>query len=289
MPELPEVETVRGGLEKLIVGKQVLSVECLCEKSLPVSSADVRQIIVGATIMAVRRRAKMLIIDLTGDYSLLVHLKMTGQMVYRGEEDWGGGHPNDSFLNNLPDRSTRVVFHLSDGNTLFFNDQRKFGWIKLYRTDEIDSLPVMQKLGPEPLIGDPWPEFLHRVRRHPRLSIKAAILDQSTIAGVGNIYADESLWLAGIHPATKVDQLSDEDLRWLLDGIQKSMSDSLAAGGSTARNYVKADGTRGDYLDKFAAVYKRQDQPCKRCGRDIIKTRVAGRGTHYCPHCQPMR
>lgn len=289
MPELPEVETVRGGLEKLIVGKQVLSVECLCEKSLPVSLADVRQIIVGATIMAVRRRAKMLIIDLTGGYSLLVHLKMTGQMVYRGEEDWGGGHPNDSFLNNLPDRSTRVVFHLSDGNTLFFNDQRKFGWIKLYRTDEIDSLPVMQKLGPEPLIGDPWPEFLRRVRRHPRLSIKVAILDQSTIAGVGNIYADESLWLAGIHPATKVDQLSDEDLRRLLDGIQKSMSDSLAAGGSTARNYVKADGTRGDYLDKFATVYKRQDQPCKRCGHDIIKTRVAGRGTHYCPHCQPMR
>ena len=241
MPELPEVETVRGGLEKLIVGKQVLSVECLCEKSLPVSLADVRQIIVGATIMAVRRRAKMLIIDLTGDYSLLVHLKMTGQMVYRGEEDWGGGHPNDSFLNNLPDRSTRVVFHLSDGNTLFFNDQRKFGWIKLYRTDEIDS------------------------------------------------FADESLWLAGIHPATKVDQLSEEDLRRLLDGIQKSMSDSLAAGGSTARNYVKADGTRGDYLDKFAAVYKRQDQPCKRCGHDIIKTRAAGRGTHYCPHCQPMR
>lgn len=289
MPELPEVETVRGGLEKLIVGKQVLSVECLCEKSLPVSLADVRQIIVGATIMAVRRRAKMLIIDLTGGYSLLVHLKMTGQMVYRGEEDWGGGHPNDSFLNNLPDRSTRVVFHLSDGNTLFFNDQRKFGWIKLYRTDEIDSLPVVQKLGPEPLIGDPWPEFLRRVRRHPRLSIKVAILDQSTIAGVGNIYADESLWLAGIHPATKVDQLSDEDLRRLLDGIQKSMSDSLAAGGSTARNYVKADGTRGDYLDKFATVYKRQDQPCKRCGHDIIKTRVAGRGTHYCPHCQPMR
>ena len=239
--------------------------------------------------MAVRRRAKMLIIDLTGGYSLLVHLKMTGQMVYRGEEDWGGGHPNDSFLNNLPDRSTRVVFHLSDGNTLFFNDQRKFGWIKLYRTDEIDSLPVMQKLGPEPLIGDPWSEFLRRVRRHPRLSIKAAILDQSTIAGVGNIYADESLWLAGIHPATKVDQLSDEDLRRLLAGIQKSMSDSLAAGGSTARNYVKADGTKGDYLDKFAAVYKRQDQPCKRCGHDIIKTRVAGRGTHYCPHCQPMR
>ena len=97
------------------------------------------------------------------------------------------------------------------------------------------------------------------------------------------------MWLAGIHPSTKVEQLSDEDLKRLLDGIKKSMSDSLAAGGSTARNYVKADGTRGDYLDKFAAVYKREDQPCKRCGRDIVKTRVAGRGTHYCPHCQSAR
>lgn len=286
MPELPEVETVRGGLEKLIVGKKILSVKCLCEKSLPVSPAEVKQIITGATVTAVRRRAKMLIVDLTGGYSLLVHLKMTGQMVYRGEANWGGGHPNDSFLNNLPDRSTRVIFHLSGDNTLFFNDQRKFGWIKLYRTDEIETLPVMQKLGPEPLLGDPWPEFLRRVRRHPRLSIKAAILDQATIAGVGNIYADESLWLAQIHPATKVEQLSDDDLRRLLDGIKRSMSDSLAAGGSTARNYVKADGTRGDYLDKFAAVYKRDGQPCKRCGRDIVKTRVAGRGTHYCPHCQ---
>ena len=286
MPELPEVETVRGGLEKLIVGKKILSVKCLCEKSLPVSPAEVKQIITGATVTAVRRRAKMLTVDLTGGYSLLVHLKMTGQMVYRGEANWGGGHPNDSFLNNLPDRSTRVIFHLSGDNTLFFNDQRKFGWIKLYRTDEIETLPVMQKLGPEPLLGDPWPEFLRRVRRHPRLSIKAAILDQATIAGVGNIYADESLWLARIHPATKVERLSDDDLRRLLDGIKKSMSDSLAAGGSTARNYVKADGTRGDYLDKFAAVYKRDGQPCKRCGHDIVKTRVAGRGTHYCPHCQ---
>ena len=116
MPELPEVETVRGGLEKLIVGKKILSVECLCEKSLPVSPAEVRQISIGATVTAVRRRAKMLIIDLTGSYSLLVHLKMTGQMVYRGEANWGGGHPNDSFLNNLPDRSTRVIFHLSGDN-----------------------------------------------------------------------------------------------------------------------------------------------------------------------------
>ena len=289
MPELPEVETVRRGLDKLIVGKQIMVVDCLCEKSLPIATADVNKIIVGATILAVRRRAKMLMIDLSGGYTLLIHLKMTGQMVYRGEANWGAGHPNDSFLGNLPDRSTRVIIRLSGDNTLFFNDQRKFGWIKLYLTTEIDDLPTMRKLGPEPLIGDPWPEFIRRVRRHQRLSIKATILDQTTIAGVGNIYADESLWLAKIHPATKVEQLSDDDLKRLLDGIKKSMKDSLAAGGSTARNYVKADGTRGDYLDKFAAVYNRADQPCLRCGHDIVKIRVAGRGTHYCPNCQMLQ
>ena len=289
MPELPEVETVRRGLDKLIVGKQIMAVDCLCEKSLPIATTDINKIIVGATILAVRRRAKMLLIDLSGDYTLLVHLKMTGQMVYRGEANWGAGHPNDSFLGNLPDRSTRVIIRLSGDNTLFFNDQRKFGWIKLYPATEIDDLPTMRKLGPEPLIGDPWPEFIRRVRRHPRLSIKATILDQTTIAGVGNIYADESLWLAKIHPMTKVEQLSDDDLKRLLDGIKKSMTDSLAAGGSTARNYVKADGTRGDYLDKFAAVYNRADQPCLRCGHDIVKIRVAGRGTHYCPNCQMLQ
>lgn len=288
MPELPEVETVRCGLSRLIVGKQIMSVECLCEKSLPVATSDVRAFINQATIKQVRRRAKMLIIDLDNDYSLLIHLKMTGQMVYRGDENWGGGHPNDSFLNSLPDRSTRVVLNLSGDNKLFFNDQRKFGWIKLYPTSQIDELPTIVKLGPEPLVGDPWPEFLKRIRRHQSMSIKPAILDQTTIAGVGNIYADESLWLAKIHPQTKVASLTDNDLKRLLDGIIQSMTESLSAGGSTARNYVKADGSRGDYLEKFAAVYKRNDQPCKRCGRDIVKIKVAGRGSHYCPYCQQL-
>lgn len=288
MPELPEVETVRRGLNRLIVGKQIMSVECLCEKSLPVATSDIRAFIDRAVIKQVRRRAKMLIVDLDNDYSLLIHLKMTGQMVYRGDENWGGGHPNDSFLNSLPDRSTRVVLNLSGDNKLFFNDQRKFGWIKLYPTSQVDELPTIVKLGPEPLVGDPWPEFLKRIRRHQSMSIKPAILDQTTIAGVGNIYADESLWLAKIHPQTKVASLTDDDLKRLLDGIIQSMTESLSAGGSTARNYVKADGSRGDYLEKFAAVYKRNDQPCKRCGRDIVKIKVAGRGSHYCPYCQQL-
>lgn len=288
MPELPEVETVRRGLKHLIVGKQVVDVTVLNEKSLEASEADRRNLIIGSLVVDVRRRAKMLLVDLDNGNTLVVHLKMTGQMVYRGEENWGAGHPNDSFLGNLPDRSTRVIFEFADGR-LFFNDQRKFGWIKLMPTVELTDWSSITKLGPEPLEGNPLGEFIINMRRRSRSVAKAAILDQTVIAGVGNIYADESLWIAKIHPETRVYDLTDGDLTDLMNAIQKSMTESLDAGGSTAKNYVQADGSRGDYLEKFAAVYNRTGEPCKRCGHPIEKIRVAGRGTHYCPICQVIK
>jgi len=288
VPELPEVETVRRGLAGLILRRQITKVTGLCDKSLQIAPADVSRLVTGATVTDVRRRAKMLMVDLTGGYTLLIHLKMTGQLVYRGDQAWAAGHPNDSMIGELPDKSTRVIFELSGGGKLFFNDQRKFGWIKLYPTSEVMQLAGIVKLGPEPLSGDPWREFLSRLRRHQKSRIKTAILDQTVLAGVGNIYADESLWLARISPMTRVEQLSDDDLRCLLDSIIEIMNQSLRAGGSTARNYVKADGSRGDYLDKFARVYRREGQPCARCGHEIRKIKLAGRGTHYCPACQPL-
>lgn len=288
MPELPEVETVRRGLAGLILHRQITKVTGLCDKSLQIAPADVSRLVTGATIAGVRRRAKMLMVDLTGGYTLLIHLKMTGQLVYRGDQAWAAGHPNDSMIGELPDKSTRTIFELSGGGKLFFNDQRKFGWIKLYPTSEVAQLASIVKLGPEPLSGDPWREFLSRLRRHQKSRIKTAILDQTVLAGVGNIYADESLWLARINPMTRVEQLSDDDLHRLLDSIIEIMNQSLRAGGSTARNYVKADGSRGDYLDKFARVYHREGQTCARCGHEIRKVKLAGRGTHYCPACQPL-
>lgn len=288
MPELPEVETVRRGLAGLILHRQIAKVTGLCDKSLQIAPADVSRLVAGATVAGVRRRAKMLMIDLTGGYTLLIHLKMTGQLVYRGDQAWAAGHPNDSMIGELPDKSTRTIFELSGGGKLFFNDQRKFGWIKLYPTSEVMRLASIVKLGPEPLSGDPWREFLSRLRRHQKSRIKTAILDQTVLAGVGNIYADESLWLARINPMTRVEQLSDDDLHRLLDSIIEIMNQSLRAGGSTARNYVKADGSRGDYLDKFAQVYHREGQPCAHCGHEIRKIKLAGRGTHYCPACQPL-
>ena len=288
MPELPEVETVRRGLEKLIVGRQIMNVNVLNEKTFHASIHEIKSFVVNAKIIATRRRAKVLIIDLSTDYSLVIHLKMTGQIVFRGDENWGGGHPTESYIKELPDKSTRVEFDLSGNAKLFFNDQRKFGWIKLVPTAEIDDMDFIKKLGPEPLTGQPEKEFLKRVKRHANTTIKAAILNQEVIAGIGNIYADEALWGAKVHPACKVKDLSDAQLRKVLSEAIKAMNKSLAAGGSTMTNYVQADGSRGNYLDKFANVFRRDGQPCPRCGTAIEKIRVAGRGTHFCPHCQKL-
>ncbi|MEO5948916.1 MAG: bifunctional DNA-formamidopyrimidine glycosylase/DNA-(apurinic or apyrimidinic site) lyase [Candidatus Saccharimonas sp.] len=291
MPELPEVETVRRGLFRLVVGKQIVSVLCIdSPKSFPNDPVMVEQFMIGASITDVRRRAKVLLIDLSTDYTLVIHLKMTGQLVYRGEERFGAGHPNDSLIGVLPDRSTRVEITFSSGEKLFFNDQRKFGWIKLFPTLEVPNIDFMQRVGPEPL-EDSFTntEFIPRVRRRNNTTIKAAILDQTVLAGVGNIYADESLWGAKIHPATRVRDVTDEQLTLLLKEIKYVMNLSIEKGGSTDRNYVNAEGKRGSYID-FARVFRQEGQPCPRHPDVLIeKIRVAGRGTHVCLVCQVVQ
>ena len=312
MPELPEVETVRRGLANLLPGRTVLRTTTIdSPKSFPNAPNDVEQFLYKATIVGVRRRAKVLIIDLSSEYSLVVHLKMTGQLVFRGEvkvknleygirnlevkisdpseplTSFAGGHPNDSLVGKLPDRSTRVQIDFTDGSHLFFNDQRKFGWIKLVPTTMVEQMPFFQKVGPEPL--DPKTkseEFIQRVRRRSGSMIKPVILDQAVVAGVGNIYADECLWAAHIHPETRSGKLSDEQLNTLFIELVKILQLSIDQGGSTDRNYVDAEGRKGNYL-KFANVFRREGQACHRHpDQEILKNRVAGRGTHICPVCQ---
>lgn len=288
MPELPEVETVRAGLERLIVSKVIKSVSSDNPKSFPNSPADVSNFLVGASVTAVKRRAKVLILDLSSDYSLVVHLKMTGQMVYRGEQTFGAGHPNDSLINQLPDRSTRVAIVFSDESKLFFNDQRKFGWMRLLPTIEVPNIDFMKKVGPEPLTGEFTPKvFIERIRKRSGTTVKAAILDQTVLAGVGNIYADEALWGAKIHPAIRVKDISDAKLKLLWQEIRYVLDLSIQKGGSTDKNYVDAEGKRGSYL-QFARVFRREGQPCPSCGSVIEKSKVAGRGTHTCPKCQKL-
>lgn len=290
MPELPEVETVKRGLSRLIAGKVVGDVVHDTPKSFPNAESDIRQFLIGASILAVRRRAKVLLIDLSSEYTLVIHLKMTGQLVYVGTADrFGAGHPNDSLIGQLPDKSTRVTFTFGDGTHLYFNDQRKFGWVKLFPTIEVPNIDFMQKVGPEPLeAGFRAPDFIQRMRKRSRTTVKAALLDQTVIAGVGNIYADESLWGAKIHPATRVAAISDTKLALLLQELRYVLELSIEKGGSTDRNYVNAEGKRGSYID-FARVFRKEGSPCPRCGTAISKTRIAGRGTHLCPRCQKVR
>lgn len=315
MPELPEVETVRRGLNKLIIGRKIKTVSFDTAKSFPNSHGEVKSFVVGASITDVRRRAKVLMIDLSSNYTFVIHLKMTGQLVFinknsvdgkrkivnsskpntnyhlpntADEVRFSGGHPNDSLIGGLPDKSTRVTVEFSDGSRLYFNDQRKFGWMKLIPTIEVENIDFMKRVGPEPLEDDFTPQqFAERFKKRPKTSVKAALLDQSIIAGVGNIYADESLWGAKIHPSTRVGDLPYSKLKALYTEVRFVMNLAIEKGGSTNKNYVNAEGKKGSYMD-FARVFRREGQSCSRCNAEIIKIRVAGRGTHLCPKCQVL-
>lgn len=319
MPELPEVETVRRGLNNLSKGLVISEINVLEKKSCKFSVAknsNAAKYVLGSHLVNFRRFGKLLVIDLSSDYSLLIHLRMTGQLVFYCDKTnaadfrWGGGHPSDSFINELPDTSTRVIFKLDNPDhigprpgTLFFNDQRKFGFIDLVQTKDVENCEFVHGLGPEPVdakgilaTGDPiTPEnasehiaqFIERIRHHPRLTIKGAILDQHIVAGVGNIYADESLFASRVHPAQLVKELSDEYLSLIFRNAAEVMQLSIKHGGSTMQNYVDASGKKGAYLD-FAQVFRREGKPCYVCGTLIEKIRVSTRGTHFCPTCQVL-
>lgn len=339
MPELPEVETVKNGLKILLVNKKILSVDFDWLKSFPNPDNDVNKFLIGSKIIDVRRRAKVLMIDLDTEYSLVIHLKMTGQLVYRGKENFGAGHPNDSLIGELPDKSTRVILRLNienrangsetdtrkqreesksyawyderasqeadkvddqkrwtsfglapkalrHGPSLYFNDQRKFGWMRLLPTIQISELDFFKKVGPEPLDSKYTANILFKdMQRRKNSNVKAVLLDQTIVAGVGNIYADESLWGAKIHPSTLVKDINKKRIDVLFKELQFVLNLAIEKGGSTDKNYVNAEGKRGSYMD-FARVFRREKLPCPRCGTTIEKIRVATRGTHICKTCQ---
>ena len=293
MPELPEVETIKRGLVELIIGKKIKTIAVLdSPKSLRASKNDLDAFVINHKIFNINRRGKALIIALDSDYVFLVHLRMTGQLVYREKDfNFGAGHPNDSLIGNLPDKTTRIIVEFTDDSKLFFNDQRKFGYFKLMPKDEVENDSFIKKLGPEPLGVNKsiTEQFIKRIRKRNNSAVKAAILDQSVIAGIGNIYADEALFLAKVHPASKVKDLTDDELALILESAIKVMKLSIKLGGSTDKNYIDAKGNRGTYLN-FANVFRREGKPCKNHPDVLIeKIRIAGRGTHICPAEQVIR
>jgi formamidopyrimidine-DNA glycosylase len=287
MPELPEVEIVKRGLQSKIVGKKIRDVEII---NVKLFQGD-KGLVEGSSIESIERRAKMIIVNSTGDYLLLIHLKMTGQLIYdtcRGDKTDRvfGGHPSADWVADLPNKFTHVIFNFTDGGVLYFNDLRQFGYIKLIKKDDLGIVKAIKELGPEPYDERLTPEYLMSVfAKRPRVKIKQLLLDQTVIAGVGNIYADESLFCAGISPLRVAKDITRVEIVKLIDCIIKVIDFALENGGSSENTFVHVDGGKGS-MQNFFKVYRQTGLKCPNgCGR-ITRIVVGGRGTHYCPICQ---
>lgn len=274
MPELPEVEIIKLGLQKKIIGLKIQKIEVLSPKSFIGNPKEAE----GQIVLRIWRRAKILGIDLD-KITLLFHMKMSGQLIYEDEKRFIGGHPTEDMLGKMPNSHTRIIFTFSDNSHLYFNDQRKFGWIKI-------SDGPLKNLGPEPLEKEfTWQILKQNLLKHKKMPVKVAIMDQAAIAGVGNIYSNEACFDAKIDPRTKVADLSDEQFKKLHAGIIKVLRIGIEHGGSTRAHFVDPDGRRGYFLD-YAFVYGLDKHSCKVCGTEIKKIQLGGRGTYFCQVCQ---
>lgn len=273
MPELPEVETIRAGLASHVSGRDITSVSLLWPGCVArPSPEDFGRHLTGRRIEAVERRGKFLVFRLDGGSALSVHLRMTGRLLLVASDTPPAGH-------------ARAILSLDGGNVLQFEDQRKFGRLYLTRTaGELDA--VLGALGPEPLEGAFSPEALRELLRGRRATLKPLLLNQAFLAGLGNIYVDEALFRARLHPLRRTDTLSGGEIDRLHEGIIGALRQGIANRGTTLSDYRDAWGTAGLNRERLL-VFRRQGQPCAVCGVPIQKARVAQRGTHYCPHCQP--
>ncbi|MCX6740157.1 MAG: bifunctional DNA-formamidopyrimidine glycosylase/DNA-(apurinic or apyrimidinic site) lyase [Candidatus Parcubacteria bacterium] len=287
MPELPEVETIKRGLEKSVVGKTISDFDCDWKKMINKPLTEYRKVIKGLKIEGMRRRAKMLIIDLQKDWHLLVHLKMTGQLVYASKiKCVVGGHRIAEGYQCLPNKFTHATITFSDNSRLFFNDIRKFGWMRLYTGLEVQKELENMKLGPEPLASEFTLEYLHTVmKKRPNNKIKQFLMDSKVVVGVGNIYSDEVCFYAKVKPMRKVKSLKENEIKLIYKAIRTILEASIKAQGTTFSDFRNADGEAGGYSAKLKA-YGRYGEPCKVCKSEIKRWKMGGRSSSYCPKCQ---
>jgi formamidopyrimidine-DNA glycosylase len=272
MPELPEVEQVRRSLEPYLVEKTIEGVEIFLPKMVQYPSVETfAGLLTGQVVSSVERRGKYLRINLASGDFLLVHLRMTGAFLARKKSDAKPPY-------------TRWGLHLSGEYNLWMTDIRTFGTVSLYHPDEPVNNGYAQ-LGPEPLDAALTGGYLREKARGKKSHIKSFILDQSVVAGLGNIYADETLFEAGLRPTKRVDRLTRKEWDTLAAAMRKIIRSALRHHGTTFRNYQDANGQMGDNF-RFLNVYHRKGEPCKRCGTLLKQIKVGGRGSVYCPHCQ---
>ena len=282
MPELPEVETIVRRLLPKIKGKNITRIKVLREKSWQGDA----QLVLNNEVVDVYRRAKLTIIKLAkNDYFLLVHLKMTGQLIYVGadQERVGGGHPTADWVAALPSKHTRIIFDLSDGAKLFFNDMRVFGWIKTLDQPQLEA--ELGKYGPDVIDENLTAKKLWEKLQKKNVSIKQAIMDNKIMAGVGNIYACDGLNLARLSPTRLAKSLTLVGTDKLLVALREVVNLGIKLGGATISDYTDVDGFAGQY-QTVCRVYGKEGLACPNCGGKIKRIKQGGRSTFFCPDCQ---
>lgn len=281
MPELPEVETIVRQLNRVLPGKKIEKVEVLRGKSFVGNEKE----LIGKEISKVGRRSKMTVIEFKSwEKFLVIHLKLTGQLVYlSGAHRVVGGHPTPDWVNELPSKHTRVIVDLDKGARLFFNDLRVFGWMKLIQNSEFRD--QISKLPPDVVDREFTRDYFKDILAKSGRPIKLVLLDQSRFGGIGNIYANEALFIARINPKKKAKDLATGEIKNLYLAIRKAISLGIKYGGASDNTYVNAAGLGGSYQEYFL-VYGKNGEQCPRCGNKIKKIKLGGRGTYFCPGCQ---
>ena len=280
MPELPEVETIRRSLEKYLIGHEITAVEVHYK-----NFEGEGKLLIGGKVNRIRRFGKVTVIDLDNGYSVVAHIKLTGQFIYRGPNLKGVPSLSKKVVGGVPGRHTHVTFKLDKGGSLYYNDVRRFGWIKIVKTKEVEETPFIKKLGPEPFKGLTLELFKQILSKSSR-PIKIVLMDQEKIGGVGNIYANDALWLSRVNPRTPARQLDSKSARQLYEAVLFVLKEGIKFGGSSELAYATPDGKEGSYQDHTLA-YGRENEPCERCHKaKFIKYFLGGRGTYACPFCQ---
>ncbi len=291
MPELPEVEVVRMGLEAQLTDARIAQIEIFTPKVVPLNPLQ-QAALRGQRFRAFRRRGKYLIIDLEQDH-LLIHLRMTGQVLILPTQDARSEAaplplPFTYYqrpLDNPFDKHTHTCFHFENTMQMTYRDVRKFGRVEYVRHADLQTHPSLSKLGPEPLSSDFTLRGFQQALQKTQRSLKAVLLDQRIVAGLGNIYVDEALFVAGIHPETPAASVPTPAVKKLFAAIPFVLQKGIDAGGTSLKDYLHPDGTRGSHQEHLF-VYGRGGKGCQQCGSVIVKSVVAQRGTHHCPQCQ---
>ena len=278
------METIKNDLKKVILGKKIAEIKVGKKKIIKSDYGDFLKILKGGSFRDISRVGKLIIFHLKGGKYLLIHLKMTGQLIYDAKRGRiKGGHEVSGMSDELPNKYSHIIFKFIDGSALYFNDMRRFGYLKIAGEDELKA--IKSKYGIEPLSGNFKFEDFRNIFKGRTAAVKSVLMNQGLIAGIGNIYADEILFRSGARPDMTAGSLGDNKLRKIFKAAESVLKQAIKYRGTTFSDYADGRGDKGNFT-KFLKVYGREGEKCYKCDRLIKKIKISGRGTRYCPKCQ---